>query len=143
MEDEKCIKKTIEEIIEKPKKNLKTADIKAYRQQYYEKNKQAIIDKVKSAYHEKADVRKRVKQLETLKNFDNTFNEIQEILKDKEQRLTLLKNKLENKYKQQQKVENNEPFFVAIVKDLTTDKFVVEIKNSVYEQYGKPEIKII
>lgn len=139
MEDEKCIK----ENVEKPKKNLKTSDIKAYRQQYYEKNKQAIIDKVKSAYHEKADIRKRVKQLETLKNFDNTFNEIQEILKDKEQRLTLLKNKLENKYKQQQKVENNEPFFVAIVKDLTTDKFVVEIKNSVYEQYGKPEIKII
>ena len=139
MEDEKCIK----ENVEKPKKNLKTADIKAYRQQYYEKNKQAIIDKVKSAYHEKADVRKRVKQLETLKNFDNTFNEIQEILKDKEHKLTLLKNKLENKYKQQQKVENNEPFFVAIVKDLTTDKFVIEIKNSVYEQYGKPEIKII
>ena len=142
----------------KLKKELKTADIKQYRREYYLKNKQAIIDKVKTSYHDKADIRNRNKKIAQLENFDNLFNEIQELFKEKETKLLELKTKIDEKYIKKPKVEQpkineineiktdenlNEPFFVGIMLDKTTGKYVIEIRADVYQRYGKPEIKIL
>ena len=135
----------------KLKKELKTADIKQYRREYYLKNKQAIIDKVKTSYHDKADIRNRNKKIAQLENFDNLFNEVQELFKEKEAKLLELKTKIDEKYIKKAKVEQpkveepkvDEPLFVGIMLDKTTGKYVIEIKADDYQRYGKPEIKIL